>query len=326
MQDSPVSWLYHLLEAFNSGDLIRFQNLCLVHREFLSVQPALVENENKFLEKCHILCLMDIIYSRPSQDRTISLSLIANRTKLSVKDAEYLLLKSLSKARLGLLALWKHINRPWLTYQTHHPNLYWRMSITPLHHMINRVEAQKTANVTPTSQITFQSTFNYDHVLSPQTPPRSPGLDLSEDENTEVVFVAKLDQLKIAETVKMCRKVMSARAKKSANVLNKKSKKMSLPSRQNHSRSSDRLSIKTPQSSVIWLPLVFTEWSAYGYHVIAIALSLMEAYCQSVQPEQTTSQITDSLLKIGKTTTAISDNIGRVYPMLKHLTMVGLDK
>ncbi|GJW97819.1 integrase, catalytic region, zinc finger, CCHC-type containing protein [Tanacetum coccineum] len=72
-----------------------FQNLCLVHREFLSAQPTLVENENKILEKCHILCLMDIIYSRPSQDRTISLSLIAKRTKLSVKDAGYLLLKSL---------------------------------------------------------------------------------------------------------------------------------------------------------------------------------------------------------------------------------------
>nr|GFA86234.1 hypothetical protein [Tanacetum cinerariifolium] len=103
--------------------------------------------------------------------------------------------------------------------------MYWRMSITPLHHMIHRVEAQKTANVTPISQFTFKSTFNFDHVLSPQTPPRSPGLDLSEDENTE--------------TVKMCRKVTSARAKKSANVLKKKRKKMSSPSRQNHSRSSD---------------------------------------------------------------------------------------
>ncbi|PWA52964.1 Peptidase C19, ubiquitin carboxyl-terminal hydrolase 2 [Artemisia annua] len=129
----------------------------------------------------------------------------------------------------------------------------------------HRVEAQK--NVTPTSQISFQSTFDFDHVLSPQTPPRSPGLDFSEDENTEVVFAAKPDQLKIAEktsnkrqrgkdednfakaeAVKMCRKMPGARAKmlmdampsKSDNVLNKKSKKMSSPSRKNHSRSSDR--------------------------------------------------------------------------------------
>ncbi|GJV36445.1 ubiquitin carboxyl-terminal hydrolase 20-like protein [Tanacetum coccineum] len=125
----------------------------------------------------------------------------------------------------------------------------------------HRVETQKTANVTPTSQITFQSTFNFDHVLSPQTPPRSPGLDLSEDENTEVVFAAKPHQLKIAEktsnkrqrgkdednsakveAAKMCRKMPGARGKmfmeamssKSDDILNKKSMKMSSPSRKNH--------------------------------------------------------------------------------------------
>ncbi|GKB21979.1 hypothetical protein Tco_0855902, partial [Tanacetum coccineum] len=31
--------------------------------------------------------------------------------------------------------------------------------------------------------------------------------------------------------------------------------------------------------------------SVYGYHAIAIALSLMEAYSHNVQPEQTASQI-----------------------------------
>ncbi|GJW45204.1 probable protein phosphatase 2C 11 [Tanacetum coccineum] len=61
----------------------------------------------------------------------------------------------------------------------------------------------------------------------------------------QVFFAAKLDQLKVAETIKMCRKVIGARAKKSANVLNKK---MSSPSRQNHSRSSD------PFKSVLFQP------------------------------------------------------------------------
>nr|GEX26924.1 ubiquitin carboxyl-terminal hydrolase 20-like [Tanacetum cinerariifolium] len=125
----------------------------------------------------------------------------------------------------------------------------------------HRVEAQKTTNVTPTSQITFQSTFDFDHALSPQTPPRSPGLDISEDENTEVVFAAKPVRLKNAEktsnkrqrgkdednsakveAAKMCRKMPGARGKmfmeamssKSDNVLNKKCKKMSSPSIKNH--------------------------------------------------------------------------------------------
>ncbi|KAL0297505.1 UNVERIFIED_CONTAM: 26S proteasome non-ATPase regulatory subunitA [Sesamum radiatum] len=93
---TKVEWLYYILEAFNSGDLVRYQELCRVHGAALSTQPALVQNEKKLLEKINILCLMEIIFSRPSEDRTIPLSIIAERTKLTVEDVEYLLMKSLS--------------------------------------------------------------------------------------------------------------------------------------------------------------------------------------------------------------------------------------
>ncbi|XP_071919580.1 26S proteasome non-ATPase regulatory subunit 13 homolog A [Coffea arabica] len=93
---TKVEWLYYILEAFNTGDLVRYQELCNVHRAALSSQPALVQNEKKLMEKINILCLMEIIFSRPSEDRTIPLSLIAERTKLSVEDVEFLLMKSLS--------------------------------------------------------------------------------------------------------------------------------------------------------------------------------------------------------------------------------------
>ncbi|KDP30362.1 hypothetical protein JCGZ_17091 [Jatropha curcas] len=93
---TQVEWLYYILQAFNSGDLVRYQELCRVHYASLRAQPALVENEQKLLEKINILCLMEIIFSRPSEDRTIPLSVIADRTKLSVEDVEHLLMKSLS--------------------------------------------------------------------------------------------------------------------------------------------------------------------------------------------------------------------------------------
>ncbi|BBH02790.1 Proteasome component domain protein [Prunus dulcis] len=93
---TKVEWLYYILQAFNSGDLVRYQELCRVHNAALRAQPALVENEKKLLEKINILCLMEIIFSRPSEDRTIPLSIIAERTKLSVEDVEHLLVKSLS--------------------------------------------------------------------------------------------------------------------------------------------------------------------------------------------------------------------------------------
>lgn len=93
---TKVEWLYHILQAFNTGNLVRYQELCRVHNAALSAQPALVENEKKLLEKINILCLMEIIFSRPSEDRTIPLAIIAEKTKLSIEDVEYLLMKSLS--------------------------------------------------------------------------------------------------------------------------------------------------------------------------------------------------------------------------------------
>ncbi|KAG1361997.1 26S proteasome non-ATPase regulatory subunit 13 [Cocos nucifera] len=93
---TKVEWLYHILRAFNSGNLICYQELCHVHSAALSAQPALVENEKKLIEKINILCLMEIIFSRPSEDRTIPLSVIAEQTRLSIEDVEYLIMKSLS--------------------------------------------------------------------------------------------------------------------------------------------------------------------------------------------------------------------------------------
>ncbi|XP_057521235.1 26S proteasome non-ATPase regulatory subunit 13 homolog B-like [Amaranthus tricolor] len=93
---TKVEWLYYILQAFNSGDLIRYQELCNVHKDALNAQPALVANERKLLEKINILCLMEIIFSRPAEDRTIPLNVIAERTRLSIEDVEYLLMKSLS--------------------------------------------------------------------------------------------------------------------------------------------------------------------------------------------------------------------------------------
>ncbi|XP_061982239.1 26S proteasome non-ATPase regulatory subunit 13 homolog A-like [Populus nigra] len=93
---TQVEWLYYILQAFNSGDLVRYQELCRVHNTALRAQPALVQNEQKLLEKINILCLMEIIFSRPSENRTIPLNVIAERTKLSIEDVEHLLIKSLS--------------------------------------------------------------------------------------------------------------------------------------------------------------------------------------------------------------------------------------
>ncbi|KAG0567757.1 hypothetical protein KC19_7G158100 [Ceratodon purpureus] len=93
---TSVEWLYFILQAFNAGDLTKYQELCGQYQSALTAQPALVENEKKLWEKINILCLMELIFSRPSEERTISLSLIAEKTKLSMDEVEHLLIKSLS--------------------------------------------------------------------------------------------------------------------------------------------------------------------------------------------------------------------------------------
>ncbi|CAL5025661.1 unnamed protein product [Urochloa decumbens] len=93
---TQAEWIFHMLYAFNSGNIALYQELCKVHNSDLSAQPALVQNERKLLEKINILCLMEIIFSRSSENRTIPLSAIAEQTRLSVEDVEHLLMKSLS--------------------------------------------------------------------------------------------------------------------------------------------------------------------------------------------------------------------------------------
>ncbi|CAO2043555.1 unnamed protein product [Urochloa humidicola] len=93
---TQAEWIFHMLSAFNSGNIALYQELCKAHNSALSAQPALVQNEGKLLEKINILCLMEIIFSRSSENRTIPLSAIAEQTRLSVEDVEHLLMKSLS--------------------------------------------------------------------------------------------------------------------------------------------------------------------------------------------------------------------------------------
>lgn len=96
LEGSQFQWLFHILVAFEHGDLYKYDELCSLYAAHLNAQPALVENERRLREKITILCLMELIFSRPSDDRTIPLTAIAEKTKLPVDGVEHLLMKTLS--------------------------------------------------------------------------------------------------------------------------------------------------------------------------------------------------------------------------------------
>ncbi|KAK9901657.1 hypothetical protein WJX75_006977 [Coccomyxa subellipsoidea] len=96
LSGSPYEWLRSMLEAFNHGDLHAYDALCSKHASALNAQPALVAHERKLREKITILCLMELIFNLPAEQRQIPLSTIAERTKLTVDGVEFLLMKTLS--------------------------------------------------------------------------------------------------------------------------------------------------------------------------------------------------------------------------------------
>jgi len=96
LEGSGYQWLHQLLVAFNTGDLEAYEGLCATHAAELSAQPALVASAVKLREKITILCLMEIIFALPAENRVISLALIAQKTKLSPDGVEFLLMKTLS--------------------------------------------------------------------------------------------------------------------------------------------------------------------------------------------------------------------------------------
>lgn len=89
-------WLLEMVEVFNRGDLPAYDALCKKHASTLNAQPALVENERRLREKVTISCLINLISDLPPEQRTVPLSAIADRTKLSVDGVEFLLMKALA--------------------------------------------------------------------------------------------------------------------------------------------------------------------------------------------------------------------------------------
>eukprot|EP00271_Cylindrocystis_brebissonii_P002951 TRINITY_DN13696_c0_g2_i1.p1 TRINITY_DN13696_c0_g2~~TRINITY_DN13696_c0_g2_i1.p1 ORF type:complete len:408 (-),score=103.97 TRINITY_DN13696_c0_g2_i1:697-1920(-) len=96
LEGTSCAWLFELLQTFDQGDLPRYDALCQKYAAQLNAQPALVENERRLREKMTILCLMECVSSRPSEERTIPLQVIAERTGLSLDGVELLLMKTLS--------------------------------------------------------------------------------------------------------------------------------------------------------------------------------------------------------------------------------------
>nr|XP_002131243.1 26S proteasome non-ATPase regulatory subunit 13-like [Ciona intestinalis] len=96
LKDTPRQWLIDLLLTFNSGDIEQLNQL----RPYWSAQPDLIANELKLKQKIMLLCLMEMTFARPSNNRHLKFTEIATNTGIPVEEVEILAMKAMS---LGLV-------------------------------------------------------------------------------------------------------------------------------------------------------------------------------------------------------------------------------
>ncbi|XP_072164966.1 26S proteasome non-ATPase regulatory subunit 13-like [Diadema setosum] len=96
LRSTDKSWLVDLLFAFNSGNLDQFESLAQVWKQ----QPDLATSELPLRQKISLLCLMEMTFTRPANNRSLTFAEIAQAAKLPLNEVEILVMKALS---LGLV-------------------------------------------------------------------------------------------------------------------------------------------------------------------------------------------------------------------------------
>lgn len=100
LRGTENSWLLLLLEAFNKGDLDKFDLVCKQSSSQMNAQPVLIAHEEFLKQKITILALMELAFSR-SLEHSIPFSDVQKACRLPAKEVEYLLMRSMS---LGLIS------------------------------------------------------------------------------------------------------------------------------------------------------------------------------------------------------------------------------
>jgi len=92
LDSTPQDWLKKLLFTFNEGNIGKFEGLA----PLLIQEPLLHANYTLLRQKICLMALIEAVFKRPANDRTLSFHTIAQETRLDVNDVEHLIMKALS--------------------------------------------------------------------------------------------------------------------------------------------------------------------------------------------------------------------------------------
>jgi len=95
LSTTQYNWMIDLLNAFNSGNIDQYEVLVQQYQQQLLAQSVLADNKELLKKKIAILALMELVFQRPSGDRSVPFHIIAHATKLRVDEVELLVMKAL---------------------------------------------------------------------------------------------------------------------------------------------------------------------------------------------------------------------------------------
>ncbi|XP_075212883.1 regulatory particle non-ATPase 9 [Lycorma delicatula] len=86
-------WLVDLLKAFNSGDIAKFDKM----KPQWETVPDLAKHQFKLRQKIYLLCLMEMTFKRPANDRLLTFEEISKETGLAIDEVELLVMKAFAQ-------------------------------------------------------------------------------------------------------------------------------------------------------------------------------------------------------------------------------------
>ena len=96
LDGTDYEWLHGVIKAFHAGDLAQYDALLATHGASFDAQPGLRDRRTELREKIQILSVMQLIFSLPSDDRTIAMAEIGRRTGRDTDGVKRLTMRALS--------------------------------------------------------------------------------------------------------------------------------------------------------------------------------------------------------------------------------------
>ena len=100
LDGTPHEWIKKLLIVFNEGNIGKFEALTPIF-----TQESILQEGYPFLrQKICLMALIEFVFKRTADNRTITFHTIAQETKLSMDEVEHLVMKALRHVPLKLFS------------------------------------------------------------------------------------------------------------------------------------------------------------------------------------------------------------------------------